>query len=141
MTINAIDITFHGSSFPATYIVPGPLQALGFTTSTNLLIGNPLYSDDGDISGYFTGVGNVVDIPVGTQVAAVTIVDITDNIRWDWYRGLPATNTVKTVAAGTRTIDTTSAISVSTDFAGNSTITLSAALAASGSLLIYEIEG
>jgi hypothetical protein len=141
MTTNGIDVTLHGSSFPATYTVPGALQALGFTSTANLLIGNPLFSDDGDVSGYFTGAGNVVDIPVGTQVAAVTITDVTDNIRWDWYRGMAATNTIKTVAAGTRTVDTTSAISVSTDFAGNSTITLSAALAANGSLLIYEIEG
>jgi hypothetical protein len=141
MTTNGIDVTFHGSSFPATYIVPGALQVLGFTSTANLLIGNPLFSDDGDISGYFTGAGNVVDIPVGTEVAAVTITDVTDNIRWDWYRGMAATNTIKTVAAGTRTVDTTSAISVSTDLAGNSTITLSAALAAASSLLIYEIEG
>ena len=129
MTINAIDITFHGSSFPATY------------TGDGTLIGNPLFGDDGDFSGYFTGTGDAVSIPVGSQVAHVKIVDVTDNIVWEWYRGFPATDALKTVAAGTRTVDATSAIVVTTDLAGNSTIALSAALAASASLLTYQIEG
>ena len=129
MTTKIIDIAFHEASFPATY------------TGVGTLIGNPIYSEDGDVEGYFTGTGDAVSIPIGSQAVHIKIVDVTDNIIWEWYRGFPATDTLKTVAAGTRTVDTTSAIVVTTDFAGNSTVLLSAALAASGSLITDEIEG
>lgn len=130
MSTNVIDINVHGSAFPATYTGPGTI------------LGNPLVSASGisGIAGYFTGNGNATNIPIGTLPIHVAIFDATNNISWDWYRGLPATDTVKGVAAGTRTIDTGSAIVVTVDYAGNATVSLSAALAASGALLIYEIE-
>ena len=143
MTVNAIDTNLHLSAFPATYVVPGYLQALGYTATTNLLIGNPLHTDPGTIriSGYFTGAGNVTQIPIGFQPTSISIIDVTNNIQWDWYRGLPATDVIKTVSTGTRTVDTTSAIVVSTDLSGNTVLTIAAATAANAAVLIYKIDG
>jgi hypothetical protein len=130
MTTDVIDLTFHGSSFPTTYIGVGTK------------VGNPLsaVSNPPRISGYFTGAGNVVSIPVGFQPSHVRIVDETDVIIWDWYKGLAATHTIKQVTAGTTTVDTTSAILVSTDLAGNCTITLTAALAVNAANICYVID-
>ena len=143
MTVNAIDTSLHLSAFPATYVIPGPLQALGFTATTNLLIGNPVTTDPGTIrvSGYFAGAGNVTQIPIGFQPTSISIIDVTNNIQWDWYRGLPATNTIKTVAGGTRTVDATSAIVVTTDLSGNPVVSIAAATAANAATLIYKIDG
>jgi hypothetical protein len=130
MTTDVIDLTFHGSSFPTTYIGVGTK------------VGNPqsAVAVPSTISGYFTGAGNVVSIPVGFQPSHVQIINETDNIQWDWFRGLAATHTIKQVAAGTTTVDTTTAIAVSTDLAGNCTITLTAALAVNSSNIIYVID-
>jgi hypothetical protein len=131
MTVNVIDINFHGSAIPSSgYVGPGNL------------VGNPLVSTGGTtrVSGYFTGAGNVTNIPLGTLPTYVGIFDITNNISWEWFRGMPATDVFKTVAAGTRTVDTTSAIVVTTDNAGNATVALTAALAASSAVLCYSIE-
>ena len=131
MTTKYIDINLHASSFPATY------------TGVGTLIGNPLITDPGTerISGYFTGTGDAVIIPLGTQPTHILVADVTDNIIWEWFRGMAATNVFKDVAAGTRTVDTGSALVVSVDLAGNATLTIAAAVAVSSSLIIYSIEG
>jgi hypothetical protein len=129
-----IDITFHGSAFPTTYIGDGTL------------IGNPLNSANG-VSGYFTGAAAAVSIPLGFQPCEVQVVDETNVIVWKWFRGLAATHTLKQIAGSsgadviTSTVDTGSAIVVVTDNSGNSTVTLSATLAASSANLIYKITG
>jgi len=130
MTVNVIDLALHTAAFPSTYTGPGNL------------IGNPSESvgEVVSISGYFTGAGNVTNIPVGFQPKHIQIVDETDVIVWEWFRGMAATHVLKTVTVGTLTVDATSAITVNTDLAGNCTISLSAALAASGSNLIYKID-
>ena len=130
MTIDVIDPQLHLSAFPATYVGVGTL------------IGHPyLDMDTNELNGYFTGSGNNVQISIGFAAQEIEIFDATDNIRWQWRRGLPATNTIKTVAAGTVTIDTTSAIVVSTDLHGKSIVTFAAAAVPSGKLIIYDIEG
>lgn len=130
MTTDVIDTQFHLSAFPANYVGVGTL------------IGNPYHDIDSDeVNGYFTGSGNAVQIPLGFAAQEIEIFNVTDNVRWQWKRGLPATNTIKQVAAGTVTIDTTSAITVTTDLQGKSTILLAAAAVPSGKLIIYDIEG
>lgn len=130
MATKTIDLAFHGSTFPTTYVGKGDL------------VGNPVLNRSGDIvSGYFTGTGDAVNIPVGFAPAKIEIVDETNVVLWKWYRGMTAGNTVKQVTAGTTTVDTGSAITVTTDYAGNGTVALSATLAASAANLIYRIEG
>ena len=131
MTTDVIDPQFHLSAFPATYVGVGTL------------IGNPyLDMDTNELSGYFTSTGNNVQIALGFAAQEIEIFNVTDNVRWQWRRGLPATNTIKTVAAGTVTIDTTSAITVVTDLHGKSIVTFAAAAAVpSAKLIIYDIEG
>ena len=131
MATKYIDINLHGTSFPATY------------TGSGTLIGNPIATNPGTerISGYFTGTGDAVVIALGTQPTHVVVADVTGNIVWEWFRGLAATNVFKDVAAGTRTVDTGSALVVSVDLAGNASLTIAAAVAVNGNLLIYSIEG
>ena len=130
MATKTIDLAFHGSTFPATYTGKGDL------------IGNPVINRTGDeISGYFTGTGDAVSIPVGFAPNAIEVIDETNVVLWKWRRGLTAGNTVKQVTAGTTTVDTGSAIVVSADLAGNATVTLSATLAASAANLVYRITG
>ena len=129
MTVNVIDVALHLTAFPTTYTGPGNL------------IGNPLLSPPGQstLSLYFTGAGNVTNIPLGSVPVRITLVNITDNIVWEWFRGLPATNTIKTVSTGTRTVDTGSAIVVTTDLMGNATVSLPAATAVNSSAFVATI--
>ena len=130
MTTDVIDPQFHLSAFPSNYVGVGTL------------IGNPYYSAEADLlSGYFTSDGNNVQIPAGFLAQEVEIFDVTDNTSWVWKRGLPATNTIKTVAAGTRTIDTTSAIVVASTLQGTSSVLVPAAVVSSAKLILYKITG
>jgi hypothetical protein len=62
----------------------------------------------------------------------VKVINMTDVIVWEWHRGMAATNTLKTVAAGTTTVDTTLGDRrVRRQPTTATTVTLSAALAAS----------
>lgn len=129
MTTDVIDTNFHGASFPSTYVGGGTL------------IGNPKHSDVAKLTtGYFTSGGNAVSIPLGFEPQHVEMFDVTDNIRYEWFRGIPANDTVKQVAAGTTTVDTGSVEVVST-FDGRSTVTLSAAAASTSKLWLYKIIG
>lgn len=166
--INIIDASLHVSAFPATYVAPGLLQALGVsatpgstsgTLSANapvgsygpagdtytLLIGNILQGPDADvIAGNFTGAGNLVVIPVGFAPSNIEVINWTGVIKWQWMAGAPSTDTLKTVTGGTTTADTTSAITVVTDAAGGGGdvcyIVLSAALAVSTDVISFRIE-
>ena len=79
-------------------------------------------------SGSFTGAGNAVDIQVGFTPRYVKIVNWTDNITWEWLDGAPSTNALKSIAAGTNTVDATSGITVDLR-----NVYLTAALAANSS--------
>lgn len=129
MTIDVIDVALHAPAFPVTYTGPGTL------------LGNPFYSTNPDLlTGYFTSDGNVVSIPLGFAPQEIEIINETDGIVWQWNRGMSATHTLKSIVAGASSLDATSAIAVTT-FDGRSTITLSAALAASAKNIIYKILG
>lgn len=54
--------------------------------------------------------------------------NVTDRIGWEWFDGAANGTTLKTVAAGTRTLDTTDvAISVSSANQSSGTVTIAAA--------------
>ena len=129
MTTDVIDVTFHGSAFPATYVGDGTI------------IGSPYYNDGAELLTLnFTSDGNAVSIPVGFQPQEIEVIDVTDLTTWQWNRGLAATNTLKTVAAGTMTLDATSAVSVAT-FDGRSTVILSAAAFPASKNIIVRVLG
>lgn len=160
-----IDCSLHTSSVPATYIAPGALQLLGVaatqgsttgTIPTNAALafsadtytitpGNIIMGNDSDvIAGSFTGTGAAVVIPVGFYPSHIQVVNWTGVIKWEWMAGAPATDTMKTVTAGTETSDTTSAITVTSDGAGGNGnvcyVTLSAALAVNAQVISFRIE-
>lgn len=45
-------------------------------------------------------------IEVGFKPRYFVWENLTDRIKWEWYEGMAAGTTIKTVAAGTRTLDT-----------------------------------
>lgn len=51
-------------------------------------------------------------VDIGFRPRYICFEDVTDRIKFEWYEGMALTNTIKTVAAGTRTLDTSSAIVV-----------------------------
>ena len=61
-------------------------------------------------TGSFTADGNDTIINVGFAPRMVKIYNMTDAITWEWCEGMAATITLKTLAAGTQTADTNSAI-------------------------------
>ena len=85
-------------------------------------------------TGKFTSDGTTITINSGFSPRWIRVVNTTDVIIWEWNEGLAATNTIKTVTAGTTTIDTGSAIVVPVDpghatAAGSNTFTISSTAA------------
>lgn len=129
MTTDVIDINIHGSAFPTSY------------TGTGTLIGNPKYNADADIlTGNFTSDGNAVSIDIGFEARHIEIVNTTDTIKWEWMAGFPATDTLK-VTSSASAVDTGSAIVVTTDLDGHSTVLLSSGLAGTSKNICYKVMG
>lgn len=76
----------------------------------------------------YTGDGTAVTISVGFNPTWALVINETDATTWEKISVQAAANCIKTVTAGTMTIDTGSAIV----FNGDGTVTLSATLGASG---------
>lgn len=77
--------------------------------------GIPVLAQSGGVmnmaSGVYTGDGSgAITVPIGFSPREVEVIDVTDATKWEWFDSLPATNTLKTVTAGTQTIDTGSLI-------------------------------
>jgi hypothetical protein len=79
----------------------------------------------------WTGDAAAQTITLGFVPTYVLIVNETDVIRWEKIDPMAAANCLKTVTAGTLTLDATSAIVINTD----GTLTLSAGLNATGKAL------
>ena len=73
-------------------------------------------------SGSFTSDNTATTVTLGFKPRWVKVINTTDVIVWEKIEGMAATHSVKTVTAGTTTIDTGSAILINAD----GTITLSA---------------
>jgi hypothetical protein len=162
-----IDPAIHGTSFPATYVPPGYLQAFGVPATqggtTGTLGSNGLVStyggdtftivaascwqdNDNVLTGNFSATGAVVVIPVGFAPKKISVWNDTDGILWTWMAGMAATHTMKLNSTGPAfTNDTGSAIVVFPDAAGGSGdvdyVQLSATLAANAKALCFRIEG
>ena len=76
-------------------------------------------------SGSFTSDGTAAVVQLGFNPRWVKVVNTTDVIVWEKIAGMAAANSIKTVTAGTTTIDTGSAILINTD--GTATISATAA--------------
>lgn len=64
----------------------------------------------------------------GFRPKHVTVINLTDRIQWDWYQGMAVGSCIKTVAAGTRTLDVANELSVVTAEGSQPSITLAAAV-------------
>lgn len=87
--------------------------------------------------GTITGEGEALTLNVGFNASRVRLVNLTDRISYEWFKGSPNGTTLKTVAAGTRTLDTGDA-AISVD---GKEVTLSAAALISGKSFAYEVVG
>jgi len=59
--------------------------------------------------GTLTAAGAALTLDLGFEAKYVKFVNATDRIEYEKYAGMSATQTIKTVAAGTRTLDTADA--------------------------------
>lgn len=90
----------------------------------------------GFVTGSFTGDASAVIVSVGFNPTAAFVINETDVIAWEKIDPMAAANTFKTVAAGTKTLDTGSAIV----FNGDGTVTLSATLGANAKAIKFRFE-
>ena len=99
-------------------------------------IGNP----PNMASGVFTGSGNPASLVLGFTPRYVFVMDETLNITYEKVQGTTPANTYKTVAAGTKTVDTSSLITFPADTGLNepgSSVLLAAGVAANASKLVW----
>ena len=88
-------------------------------------------------TGSFTSDNTDTVITLGFIPRWVKVVNSTDAIVWEKIEGMAAVDSVKTVTAGTTTVDTGSAIIIGTD----GTITLEAATVGSAKAISYVAVG
>lgn len=79
--------------------------------------------------------GTILVVRLGFTPRTVKIINITDVIVWEKHHNMAASTTLKTVAAGTKTADTTTAITI-----GDRQFSVSAAAAANGKTLLWEAQ-
>jgi hypothetical protein len=100
------------------------------------MLNSPSARADGVVNsaiGSFAADGTACIINLGFVPHQVIVFNETDVIRWEKLGSQVAANCIKTIAAGTMTLDTTSAIVINAD----GTVTLSAALCANGKAIKY----
>lgn len=61
-------------------------------------------------SGSFTSDNTATTVTIGYTPRHVRVVNTSDATIYEWFDSMPANSTIKTVTAGTTTIDTTGAI-------------------------------
>jgi len=59
------------------------------------------------------GTPGAMAITLGFTPRYVRVINLTDRIEFEWFEGMTATHALKTVAAGTRTLETSGGITVS----------------------------
>ncbi len=84
-------------------------------------------------SGSFTSDNTATIVTIGFTPRWIKVVNTTDVIVWEKIEGMAAANSVKTVTAGTTTIDTGSAILINTD----GTFTISATASGNAKALAW----
>jgi hypothetical protein len=87
--------------------------------------------------GLFTSDGTATVINVGFVPTIVEVFNETDNIVWRKIVSMGATICVKTVAAGTQTMDATTAITIGSN--ADNTVTLSAALCGTAKAISWRV--
>ena len=83
-------------------------------------------------SGKFTGDGTAAVVTLGFTPRYIQVYNETDVITWEKFEGQPDANSHKTVAAGTKTADTGSAIVI-----GTKSFTISTGAAPNGKVLYW----
>ena len=84
-------------------------------------------------TGSFTSDGTIAVVNLGFTARQIDIVNSTDNIVWRKIEGMAATDSIKSVGAGTQTIDSGSAVLINAD----KTISLSIALCGTGKAIAF----
>lgn len=88
-------------------------------------------------SGSFTSDNSITVVNLGFTPRWIKVVNTTDVIVWEKIEGMPAANSVKTVTAGTTTMDAGGAITINTD----GTISLSAAAVGNAKAISWVAQG
>lgn len=88
-------------------------------------------------SGSFTSDNSITVVTLGFTPRWIKVVNSTDVIVWEKIEGMAAAASVKTVTAGTTTVDTGGAITVNTD----GTISLSAATVGTAKAISWVAQG
>jgi hypothetical protein len=84
--------------------------------------------------GSFTSDNTAALLALGFVPKKVKFVNVTDVVVWEKFEGMAANASIKTVTAGTTTIDTTGAITINSD----GTVTLAAAAVGNAKAIAWE---
>lgn len=88
-------------------------------------------------SGSFTSDNSITVVTLGFKPRWIKVVNTTDVIVWEKIEGMPTANSIKTVTAGTTTMDAGGAITINTD----GTISLSAAAVGNAKAISWVAQG
>lgn len=77
----------------------------------------------------------------GFKPTSVVVENTTDRIRYEWHHGMNSGDYIKTVAAGTRTLETDDALVVEVDAGDRPSITLAAAIVTQNDVFLVRAEG
>lgn len=88
-------------------------------------------------SGSFTSDNSITVVTLGFTPRWIKVVNTTDVIVWEKIEGMPAANSIKTVTAGTTTMDAGGAITINAD----GTISLSAAAVGNAKAISWVAQG
>lgn len=61
------------------------------------------------------GAAAAVELTLGFMPRSFRFINLTDRIEYEWFEGMAAGTAIKTVAAGTRTLDASSDVVVNSD--------------------------
>lgn len=92
-------------------------------------------------TGSFTGDGTVTNVTCGFVPRVVEVHNITDRISQLWTSDMPATNTVQTIAAGTRTLETSSLVTPTTSADSFDGFKVAAAAAVAAKVIVWTAQG
>jgi len=65
-----------------------------------------------DSGSYLDSAGGAASLTLGFEPRKIEVVNETDRVTWEWYKGQATANGIATAAAGTRTLETSGLITV-----------------------------
>lgn len=114
--------------------VVAPQRAVGHISGTYTAATDDFSSDGVDVT------NGVITITPGFMPSYVKVINVTDRVMQEWFKGMNTGDFIETAAAGTRTLETDDKLSVNAD-TGVVTITADGGAMTDNDTVVWEIVG